>query len=92
MTIQPEVLRQNLSEALSIPAPHLTRRDVRLPGIPGKAFAVIGVRRGGKTSFLAQCRAERLATGCPPESQLFLALEDERLVGVSASDLDALLG
>lgn len=22
-----------------------------LPGIPGKAFAVIGVRRGGKTSF-----------------------------------------
>jgi phage-related protein len=27
---------------------------VRLPGIKGKAFAVIGVRRGGKTSFLEQ--------------------------------------
>jgi predicted AAA+ superfamily ATPase len=92
MTIQPDILRNKLSEALSIAAPRLTRRDVRLPGIPGMAFAVIGVRRSGKTSFLAQCRAERLAAGRPSESQLFLTLEDERLVGASASDLDALLG
>jgi uncharacterized protein len=65
----------------------LTPRDIRVPEVPGKAFAVIGVRRGGKTSFL-QCRmAERVAAGLPPESQLLLALEDERLAGMTVADL-----
>lgn len=40
-----------LAEALAMAQPTLTQRDVRLPGIHGKALAVIGVRRGGKTSF-----------------------------------------
>lgn len=65
----------------------LTRRDVRLPGIPGKPLAVIGVRRGGKTSFLHQLRADRIAGGRPQESQLLLGLEDERLIGMNALDL-----
>jgi hypothetical protein len=64
---------------------------VRLPGIAGKAFAVIGVRRGGKTSFLLQCRGERIAAGRPGDAQLFLSLEDERLTGLSAADLSWLL-
>src|SRR3989304_4152611 len=63
MTVSHELLRLKLAESLAAEAPGLTRRDVRLPGIPGKAFAVIGVRRGGKTSFLAQCRADRLGAG-----------------------------
>ncbi|HVS65108.1 MAG TPA: ATP-binding protein [Thermoanaerobaculia bacterium] len=54
-------------------------------------MAVIGVRRGGKTSFLAQCRADRMAAGRAREAQLMLSLEDERLVGISATDLDWLL-
>lgn len=91
MTISPEILRQKLAEALAIPARPLTRRDLRLPGIPGKAIAVIGVRRGGKTSFLAQCRADRLAQGSLPEAQLFLTLEDERLAGLTVADLNWLL-
>lgn len=69
----------------------MTRRDIALPGIPGKAFAVIGVRRGGKTSFLAQCRAERLAAGRAREAQLFVSLEDERLSGLTVADLGWLL-
>jgi predicted AAA+ superfamily ATPase len=54
-------------------------------------MAVIGVRRGGKTSFLQQRMSERIAGGSSRESQLLLALEDERLVGMTAADLGWLL-
>lgn len=91
MTISRDLLRLKLAESLAAPQTALTRRDVRLPQIPGKALAVIGVRRGGKTSFLRQCRAERLAAGRPPESQLLLSLEDERLAGMPVADLGWLL-
>lgn len=91
MTISRDLLRLKLDEALAAPRPALTRRDVRLPGIRGKALAVIGVRRGGKTSFLQQCRSDRLAQGRPPESQLLVPLEDERLVGMAVADLAWLL-
>ena len=86
-TIAPELLRAKLAESLTAPPPVLTRRDIRLPGIPGKPLAVIGVRRGGKTSFLHNLRADRIAGGRPRESQLMLGLEDERLVGMTALDL-----
>jgi len=91
MTISPDLLRLKLAESLATSTPAFTRRDVRLPAITGKAFAVIGVRRGGKSTFLAQCRAERLADGRPPESQLMIALEDERLTGMTVADLAWLL-
>jgi uncharacterized protein len=57
MTISHDLLRLKLAESLAAETPALTRRDVRLPGIRGKAFAVIGVRRGGKTSFLISLTA-----------------------------------
>jgi predicted AAA+ superfamily ATPase len=91
MTISHDLLRLKLAESLAAQPRSLTRRDIRLPGIPGKAFAVIGVRRSGKTSFLAQTRADRLADGRPRESQLMVSLEDERLVGMSVGDLGWLL-
>ncbi len=91
MTISRDLLRLKLAESLAVDPPALTRRDVVLPGIPGKAFAVIGVRRGGKTSFLGQCRTDRLAAGRPREAQLLVSLEDERLSGLSVADLGWLL-
>ena len=91
MTLSREILRVKLDESLATPLRRLTHRDVRLPAIPGKAFAVIGVRRSGKTSFLAQCRAARLRSGAPPESQLLLLLEDERLAGLTVTDLGWLI-
>jgi uncharacterized protein len=91
MTISRDLLRLKLAESLAAETPALTRRDVRLPGIRGKAFAVVGVRRGGKTSFLMQCRADRLAQGRPREAQLLLPLEDERLAGLTVADLNWLL-
>lgn len=91
MTVSHDLLRLKLAESLAADPPALTRRDIRLPGIRGKAFAVIGVRRGGKTSFLAQCRTDRLAAGRPRESQLLISLEDERLTGLTVADLGWLL-
>ena len=91
MTISRELLRSKLDESLALPPRPLTRRDVRLPAIPGKAFAVIGVRRSGKTSYLAAHRSEHLHSGVPAESQLLLLLEDERLTGITVADLGWLL-
>lgn len=91
MTISPDLLRLKLAESIAPRQLALTRRDVHLPGIPGKALAVVGVRRGGKTSFLVQCRADRIAAGSRPEAQLLISLEDERLVGMSVADLAWLL-
>jgi uncharacterized protein len=85
------MLRLKLSEALTAPLPPRTARDVRLPGVPNKAFAVIGVRRGGKTSFLHRRISEQLAAGDPPDTHLLVSLEDERLVGMTAEDLGWLL-
>ena len=91
MTISRDLLRLKLAESLAAKTPELTRRDIRLPEVPGKAFAVIGVRRGGKTSFLMQSRADRLAQGAPREGQVLLSLEDERLAGLTVADLRWLL-
>ena len=87
MTLSRDLLRLKLDESLAASPPALTRRDIRLPGIRGKALAVIGVRRSGKTSFLSQCRADRLSADRAPHSQLLLSLEDERLAGLTVSDL-----
>lgn len=76
-----DVLRQKIADGLAAPPPPFTRRDVRLPAVRGKAFAVIGMRRSGKTTFLWQCLAERLAAGTPREALLYISFEDERLVG-----------
>lgn len=84
-------LLEKLADALVAPVPVLTRREIRLPKIPGKALAVIGMRRSGKSCFLWQCLADLLAAGEPRESLVYLNLEDERLAGIDASDLSFLL-
>ncbi len=91
MTVSHDLLRLKLAEALATPTVALTPRDVRVPAVPGKALAVIGVRRSGKTSFMARRRQERIDAGRPSESQLLLTLEDERLAGMDIADLGWLL-
>ena len=81
------MLRLKLAEAISAPAPGLTQRDVHLPKVPGKAMAIIGVRRCGKTTYLWQCLAERLAVNTPREALPLLGLEDDRLAGLQVADL-----
>ena len=89
--ISNEMLRLKLAESLGAPLLPRTARDIRLPAIPNKALAVIGVRRGGKTSFLQHHMAERLAAGDAPGTHLLVSLEDERLVGMTPEDLGWLL-
>lgn len=62
-----EIIRQKIVDALAAPTRQLTRRDVWLPFVPGKAVAVIGMRRAGKTSLLWQILADRLAQRAPRE-------------------------
>lgn len=85
------IIRQKILDAQAAPLPPLTRRDVWLPNVKGKAIAVIGMRRAGKSSFLWQLLAERHANGVAREGLLYFSFEDERLAGMQASDLDTLL-
>lgn len=84
-------LRMKLNDSLAAEIPRLTRREIRLPAVPGKALAVIGMRRSGKTCFLSQCMADLIDAGAPRQSLLLMNLEDDRLAGMEASDLSFLL-
>ena len=86
-----DVLRQKLADALAVGPPQLTRREVRLPAVPRKALAVVGMRRAGKSTFLWQCLADRLAAGVPRHQLALINFEDERLGGIAATDLTWLL-
>ncbi|MCK4547832.1 MAG: ATP-binding protein [Candidatus Eisenbacteria sp.] len=83
-----ELIRQKIVDSQTAPVPEFTRRDVRLPGVPGKAVAVIGTRRAGKTTLLWQVLADRVAQGVAREGLLYFSFEDERLAGMAAADLN----
>jgi uncharacterized protein len=82
-----EVLALRLEDAVTRELPRPTRRDVYLPKVPGKALAIIGMRRSGKTSYLWQLARERLEAGAPRESVVLLNFEDEQLLGVEPTDI-----
>jgi uncharacterized protein len=85
------VLEERLNAALEPSLPvEITPRDAKLPGIPGKTHAVIGMRRAGKTTYLRQLLAERRAQ-LPPEQALYLSFDDDRLVGIEVEQLGFLL-
>ncbi len=90
MSLHP-VLAEKLSAALAeAPPMALTRRDARLPAVPGKVHAVIGMRRAGKTTFLRQLLGERRATG-PVERAVYLSFDDDRLARLELEQLGFLL-
>ncbi len=72
-------LLQLLDEQRTAPLPPLTRRDLRLPELPGMATALVGMRRAGKSYVLFQEMQRLLAAGTPRSSILSLNLEDDRL-------------
>lgn len=85
------VIKQKIADFLSASLPELTRRDIRVPSIKNKVFAVIGMRRSGKTSFLYQCISDRIRTGDQRNSQLYFNFEDERLFEMTSQDLQLIL-
>jgi predicted AAA+ superfamily ATPase len=90
MSLHP-VLAEKLSEAvLPTPVPTSTRREARLPAVPGKVHAVIGMRRAGKTTFLRQLLAE-WRSELPPEQAIYLSFDDDRLGELGTEQLGFLL-
>ena len=86
-----DALREKLNAALlPLSSSDLTRRDALLPAVAGKAHAVIGMRRSGKTCLLKQLLAAIRGSGAP-ERAIYLSFDDDRLAGSDASQLDALL-
>src|SRR5690606_41392482 len=83
-TLHPVLLDQlNRAVRTTERAKMYTARDIRLPDIPGKVHAVIGMRRAGKTTFLRQLQAER-RQALPPERAIYLTFDDDRLAGIDA--------
>lgn len=85
------VVQQKMIDAQAATLPVLTRRNVWLPSVKGKATAVIGMRRAGKTSLLWQILADRHALGTPRAGMLYFSFEDERLADMRVQDLDLLV-
>ncbi len=86
-----EIIRQKIVDSEATPIPRFTPRDIYVPRVSGKAVAVIGVRRAGKTTFLWQILKERLDQGTPRGGILFFSFDDERLAQMEAQDLHLLL-
>jgi predicted AAA+ superfamily ATPase len=84
-------LAEKLADSLAAPLPGFTpRRTYGAVSLHGKATAVIGMRRAGKTTFLHQLRHERLECGVGRERLPYINFEDEQLVGLAADNLHLL--
>ena len=87
-----QVLAEQLAGSLQAPPPsHTTRRVYGLTRFPGKATAVVGMRRAGKTTFLHQLRQEFMTTGPGLSRAPCVSFEDERLTGLEGRHLDLIL-
>ena len=85
-------LSEKLVESLVTPIPAGTPRQVfGATHFNGKATAVIGMRRAGKTVFLHQLRREHRTSGMDQERMPYINFEDERLVGITAENLHPLV-
>ena len=85
-------LAERLADSLEAPLPEATPRRIRgTVSLPGKATAVIGMRRAGKTTFLHQVRGERLAAGTARARLPYINFEDEVLAGMEAAQLGFLV-
>ncbi len=86
------LLGEKLADSLVSPLPTATPRRVHgTVSLPGKATAVIGARRAGKTTFLHQLRRERIEQGITRERLPYLNFEDERLADLEAGHLHLLI-
>ena len=86
------VLLEQLTDSLRRPLPaYKPRRVFGRISFAGKATAVTGIRRAGKTTFLHQMRRRRVEQGAARELLPYLSFEDERLAGLEAGHLGAVV-
>ncbi|MCK6527141.1 ATP-binding protein [Myxococcota bacterium] len=81
-------LEKLIAEQQERPLPEVLPREVRLPRIPGKACALVGMRRSGKTYRLFGEMRRLLEEGVPRSRLLYLNLEDDRLGTADLETLD----
>ena len=84
-------LEQLYGDFLERKLPTLTKRVFDLEPIEGKALALIGMRRVGKTYLCYQAIQSLLDQGVPKENILYLNFEDDRLYGFKLSDCQTIL-
>ena len=68
-----------------------TPRRLKVEGITGKAAILIGVRRGGKSTYLFQIMDRLLQEGVPRQNILYLNFFDDRLHGLQREGLGAII-
>lgn len=86
-----EIVRLKLAFGLEMPLPELTPREAGLPEVGGKAHAIIGMRRAGKTFFVFQQLQRRLKSGVSRDRLVYFNFEDERLDRMRAQHLGLLI-
>lgn len=86
-----DVLQEKLALGISREIPALTPRRCETLELPGKARAIIGMRRAGKTFFLYQQMADRLTEGRGRNQLVYVNFEDERLPDLKAGACTFLL-
>ena len=81
------IIQQRLADAVSMDIPNLVERECRVPKIPNKVYAVIGMRRSGKTYYLYQTMKHFLEQGIDRFRLVYFNFEDERLADMTFRDL-----
>lgn len=71
--------------------PAIVQRETHWAALRGKATAVVGMRRAGKTWFCYQHMQALLHSGVAKNKMLYVNFEDDRLLPFSASDFQVLL-
>lgn len=85
------IIRKLIADFSERTLPELTKRSAQATPLAGKAQAIIGMRRAGKTWFLYQQMTDLLRQGMEKNRLLYINFEDERLHPFSRSDFDTLL-
>lgn len=86
-----EVLEEVIGEFHEFGVPEVRERELSLPTDVDVAVSVYGLRRTGKTHLLYLTMKKLIGNGLPIQRIFYMNFEDERLAGLSAGDLSAIV-
>lgn len=86
-----QIISQLIDDFQERELPHLTRRELTLPILAGKAAVVVGMRRTGKTCYCQQQMQQLLGQGLIKEKILYINFEDDRLLDFKVNDFQTIL-
>ena len=86
-----DVLSLLIADFHARPLPDVVPRSIRIPTVPNKATALIGMRRSGKTYAMYDVMTRLARSGVPREHVLYLNMEDDRLGTPTVGTLDLAL-